>query len=60
DGDNVLIVSHGTAIRAIVDYFGYHDFAKISVKNGAVTQLELAADHAKIINFNDDSTIFNS
>ncbi|QEA59214.1 histidine phosphatase family protein [Leuconostoc koreense] len=60
DGDNVLIVSHGTTIRAIADYFGYHDFAKISVKNGAVTQLELATDHTKITNFNDDSTIFNS
>ncbi|GMA69703.1 phosphoglycerate mutase [Leuconostoc litchii] len=58
DGDNILIVSHGTTIRAIADYFGYQDFAKVSVKNGAIMQLELNEHDVKITNFNDDTTVF--
>lgn len=58
DGDNVLVVAHGTLIRAIADHYGYPEFAVQSVKNGAVMQLELSADNVTVTNFNDDSTIF--
>lgn len=58
DGDNVLIVSHGTTIRGIAEKFGRHDFASDSVKNGAVMQLALDPDTASILRFNDDTTVF--
>lgn len=59
DGDNILLVSHGTTIRAIAEYFGRRDLSAISVTNGAVMQLDLSTDEqADIINFNDDTTVF--
>lgn len=58
DGDNVLIVSHGTTIRGIAEKLGRHDLAGEPVKNGAVMQIALSVDHADIIRFNDDSTVF--
>lgn len=58
DGDNVLIVSHGTTIRGIAEKFARHDFASESVKNGAVMQLALEPDTASILRFNDVTTVF--
>lgn len=58
DGDNVLIVSHGTTIRGIADKLGRHDFASNSVKNGALMRIELLPSTATILNFNDDTTVF--
>lgn len=58
DGDNVLIVSHGTTIRGIAEKLDRHDLAGDPVKNGALMQIELLNDSATISRFNDDTTIF--
>ena len=58
DGDNVLIVSHGTTIRGIAEKLGRHDFASEPVKNGAVMQLALDPHDATVVRFNDDTTVF--
>jgi probable phosphoglycerate mutase len=58
DGDRVLVVAHGTLIRAIADHYGYHEFASQSVKNGAVMELDLQADGLEVVNFNDDTTYY--
>jgi len=58
DGDNVLIVSHGTTIRGIADKLDRHDLASNSVKNGALMRIELLPDTATILSFNDDTTVF--
>lgn len=58
DGDNVLIVSHGTTIRGIAEKLGHHDFASTPVTNGAVMQIELTPDSTTLTNFNDNTTIF--
>ncbi len=59
DGDNVLIVSHGTTIRGIAEKLNRHDLASDAVKNGALMQIELLPNSANISRFNDDSTVFN-
>lgn len=58
DGDNVLIVSHGTTIRGIAEKLGRHDLASQSVKNGGLMILELSHDKDQITLFNDDQTVF--
>lgn len=59
DGDKVLLVSHGTTIRAIADYFGHPEMAAHSVHNGAVMHLRLKDDGADILAFNDITTVFD-
>ncbi|MDF7637442.1 histidine phosphatase family protein [Leuconostocaceae bacterium ESL0958] len=57
----VLLVAHGTAIRAIADYFGRADLANESIHNGAVMHLQLTAANPKgasIQHFNDITTVF--
>ncbi|CAH1853948.1 histidine phosphatase family protein [Convivina intestini] len=58
DGDQILVVAHGTTIRAIADMFGRSDLALNSVKNGAVMQLSLTDTTAEVISFNDTETYF--
>ena len=58
DGDNILIVSHGTTIRGIADKLNRHDLAGDAVKNGALMQIELLPNSANISRFNDDTTVF--
>lgn len=58
DGDKVLLVSHGTTIRAIANYFGHPEMAANSVHNGAVMHLRLTDDGGDVLAFNDITTHF--
>lgn len=58
DGDNVLVVAHGTTIRAIVDYFGHPEMAGSSIYNGAVTKIALSDERGEVDVFNDNQTTF--
>ncbi|GAO99883.1 histidine phosphatase family protein [Fructobacillus ficulneus] len=58
DGDKVLLVSHGTTIRAIADYLGHPEMAAQPVHNGGIMHLKLTADGADILAFNDITTNF--
>jgi len=58
DGDNVLIVSHGTTIRGIAEKLNRRDLSSNAVKNGALMQIELLPNSATISRFNDDTTVF--
>ena len=59
DGDQVLVVAHGTTIRAIVDYFGHSELAVNSISNGAVTKIHLSEEGGRVDIFNDSETVFN-
>ncbi|MCI1985566.1 MAG: histidine phosphatase family protein [Lactobacillus sp.] len=56
-GDNVLLVSHGTTIRSIVDKFGKQDGFKVteSPLNGSVTKIALTEEGVKILSYNQTS-----
>ncbi|MBS9337041.1 histidine phosphatase family protein [Fructobacillus parabroussonetiae] len=58
DGDQVLVVAHGTAIRAIVDYFGHPEMAGQSITNGAVTKIQLTKEDGRVDIFNDNEHVF--
>ncbi|KRN28198.1 hypothetical protein IV38_GL001651 [Lactobacillus selangorensis] len=53
-GSNVLIVSHGTTIRSIVNKFDHDKQFDVSVspKNGSVTHLQLIEGGIEIVDFN--------
>lgn len=57
DGDNVLLVSHGTTIRSIVDKFGKEDgFSALeSPINGGVTKIALTDTGIKVLSYNQTS-----
>ncbi len=57
DGDNVLLVSHGTTIRSIVDKFGKEDgFSALeSPLNGGVTKIALTDTGIKVLSYNQTS-----
>lgn len=57
-GQNILLVSHGTAIRAITEKYTQNNYAQESVKNGAVTRLTLSPNQVDVVSYNDDQTIF--
>ncbi|KRL85851.1 histidine phosphatase family protein [Lacticaseibacillus pantheris] len=54
DGGDVLMVSHGTTIRSIVDKFGRQDGYDVSVspKNGSVSKIQLTDDGIKVLSYN--------
>ncbi|MFD1485240.1 histidine phosphatase family protein [Lacticaseibacillus baoqingensis] len=56
-GDNVLLVSHGTTIRSIVDKFGKEDGFKVTDAplNGSVTKIALTDQGVKILSYNQTS-----
>ncbi|MBS9335327.1 histidine phosphatase family protein [Fructobacillus sp. M1-13] len=58
EGDNVLVVAHGTAIRAIVDHFGHPEMANESIANGAVTKIILSEKGGQVDVFNDNKSTF--
>lgn len=58
DGDNILVVAHGSLIRNMTDRFGSHEQAAQKVKNGAVTIWELSDDDVTLKTYNDDTTVF--
>ncbi|MBC9119184.1 histidine phosphatase family protein [Fructobacillus fructosus] len=54
DGDQILVVAHGTTIRAIVNYFGHPEMAAHAIDNGAVTKIHLTGiDSGRVDLFND-------
>lgn len=55
DGDQVLVVAHGTTIRAIVDYFSHPEMAVNSINNGAVTKIHLTSPTEGRVDFFNDS-----
>ena len=59
DGDNVLVVSHGTTIRSIVSRFAPEIDITMSPKNNSVTKLIVDDDSIKVVYFNhhDDDKI---
>ncbi|MDF7627524.1 histidine phosphatase family protein [Lactobacillaceae bacterium L1_55_11] len=61
DGDQVLLVSHGTAIRGIADMFGRPDISEQAIQNGSVMHLDLHNDGStEILEFNDITTQFTN
>lgn len=53
DGNNVLIVSHGTTIRSIADKFGGADLAVTTgPANGSVTTIQLVDNDIKVLDYN--------
>ncbi|MFD1432834.1 histidine phosphatase family protein [Lacticaseibacillus yichunensis] len=54
NGDNVLLVTHGTTIRSIVDKFGKTDGFKVtdSPKNGSISRIALTDEGIKVLSFN--------
>jgi probable phosphoglycerate mutase len=58
DGDNILVVAHGSLIRNLTDRFGSHEQASVKIKNGAVTVWELTETDLHLQVYNDDETVF--
>src|SRR5699024_11576172 len=52
DGDNILVVSHGTTIRSIAARFDSNVDQTIGPKNGSVTKLVMDRDDVKVDYFN--------
>jgi probable phosphoglycerate mutase len=53
NGDNVLLVSHGTTIRSIADKFGKGQFPiEESPKNASITKLQLTDSGINIVYYN--------
>lgn len=61
DGDTVLLVSHGTTIRSIVDHFSTNDEFDVtqSPVNGGITQLTLTDEGINILKYNKKEDIFD-
>ncbi|WP_461213927.1 histidine phosphatase family protein [Lacticaseibacillus sp. GG6-2] len=53
-GDNVLLVSHGTTIRSIVDKFGKQDGFTVleSPLNGSISKIALTDEGVKVLSYN--------
>ncbi|KRO17151.1 histidine phosphatase family protein [Lacticaseibacillus saniviri] len=54
NGDNVLLVSHGTTIRSIVDKFGKEDGFVVteSPKNGSISKIQLTDSGIHVLSYN--------
>lgn len=53
DGDKVLMVSHGTTIRSIVDKFGEKKFDIMhSPLNGSITTIQLTEEGITVLDYN--------
>lgn len=54
NGDNVLLVSHGTTIRSIVDKFGKQDGFTVteSPKNGSISKIQLTDEGVRVLSYN--------
>lgn len=53
NGDNVLLVSHGTTIRSIVEKFGQGKFdTTVAPRNASVTKLQLTAEGITVLYYN--------
>ncbi|WP_390406212.1 histidine phosphatase family protein [Lacticaseibacillus jixiensis] len=54
NGDNVLLVSHGTTIRSIVDKFGKQDGFVVTEapKNGSISKIQLTDEGIKVLSYN--------
>lgn len=55
NGDNVLLVTHGTTIRSIVDKFGKQDgfIVTDSPRNGSISKIALTDEGIKVLSFNE-------
>ncbi|GKT02727.1 histidine phosphatase family protein [Furfurilactobacillus entadae] len=49
DGDNVLVVTHGTYIRHVLDHFSTTLPAQPGPRNGSVTKLVISDDHVDVV-----------
>lgn len=58
DGDNILLVSHGTTIRSIVHHFDPTVDITVSPANGSVTKLVVDKDKISVAYFNQSSSDF--
>ena len=56
DGQNILLVSHGTLIRNLVDHYASHELAAEKPLNGSITVLEVTDDDLKLKVYNDTTT----
>lgn len=56
DGQNILVVSHGTLIRNLVDQYASHELAVEKPLNGSVTIWEVTDDDLKLKVYNDTAT----
>ncbi|WP_416354222.1 histidine phosphatase family protein [Agrilactobacillus fermenti] len=53
DGDKILMVSHGTTIRSIVDKFGEKKFdVTVSPMNGGISTIQLTDEGISVLNYN--------
>ncbi len=55
EGDKVLMVSHGTTIRSIVDKFGKNDGYVVtdSPRNGSISKILLTDEGIKVLSYNE-------
>ncbi len=55
EGDKVLMVSHGTTIRSIVDKFGKNDGFVVtdSPRNGSISKILLTDTGIKVLSYNE-------
>jgi len=58
DGDNVLIVAHGSLIRNMAARFEHESVAKDPVNNGGIALWEVSEDNIKMKAFNDVTTVW--
>ncbi|WP_125580006.1 MULTISPECIES: histidine phosphatase family protein [Lacticaseibacillus] len=55
NGDNVLLVTHGTTIRSIIDKFGKPDGWTVtdSPRNGSISRIALTDEGIKVLGYNE-------
>ncbi|MFD1441720.1 histidine phosphatase family protein [Lacticaseibacillus hegangensis] len=55
NGDNVLLVTHGTTIRSIIDKFGKDDgwIVTDSPRNGSISRIALTDEGIKVLGYNE-------
>ena len=56
DGQNVLVVAHGTLIRNLVYKYDSHETAKTKPLNGSISVWEVSDDDMKLKAYNDTTT----
>ena len=56
DGQNVLVVAHGTMIRNLVYKYDSHETAKEKPLNGSISVWEVSDDDMKLKAYNDTTT----
>ncbi|SCC12053.1 histidine phosphatase family protein [Weissella bombi] len=56
DGQNILVVSHGTLIRNLVAKYGSHEQAAEKPENGSITIFEVSDEDMKLKVYNDTTT----